>query len=110
MNLALWLERAGHAHPAAPAIALGAKVHADYATLAGKAARIAGAMRAAGMKPGDRVAVVAKNHPDYIAILYGLWHAGLAAVPANARLHVLQPSALPTCKRPPPVHCRNRDI
>ncbi len=87
MNLALWLERAGHAHPAAPAIALGAKVHADYATLAGKAARVAGAMRAVGMKPGDRVAIVAKNHPDYIAMLYGLWHAGLAAVPANARLH-----------------------
>jgi len=86
MNLALWLERAGHAHPTAPAIALGAKVHADYATLAGKAARIAGALRA-GMKAGDRVAIVAKNHPDYIAILYGIWHAGLAAVPANARLH-----------------------
>jgi long-chain acyl-CoA synthetase len=87
MNLALWLERAGHSHPSAPAIAVGAKVHADYATLAGKAARIAGAMRAAGMKPGDRVAIVAKNHPDYIALLYGIWHAGLAAVPANARLH-----------------------
>src|SRR5690606_8123784 len=57
------------------------------ATLAGKAARIAGALRVAGMKPGERVAIVAKNHPDYIAILYAIWHAGLAAVPANARLH-----------------------
>src|SRR5690606_24834780 len=87
MNLALWLERAGAAHPTAPAIALGTKVHADYAALAGRAARIAGALRAAGMKPGERVAIVAKNHPDYIAILYGIWHAGLVAVPANARLH-----------------------
>jgi len=87
MNLALWLERAGAAHPGAPAIAVGAKVHANYAMLAGKAARIAGALHAAGLKPGERVAIVAKNHPDYIAILYGIWHAGLAAVPANARLH-----------------------
>jgi long-chain acyl-CoA synthetase len=87
MNLALWLERAGHAHPTAPAIGLGTIVYADYAALAEKAARIAGALRAFGLKPGDRVAVVAKNHPDYIAILHGIWHAGLAAVPANARLH-----------------------
>lgn len=87
MNLALWLERAGAAHPEAPAIAVGAKVYANYATLAGKTARIAGALQAAGLKSGERVAIVAKNHPGYIAILYGIWHAGLAAVPANARLH-----------------------
>lgn len=87
MNLALWLERAGRAHPGAPAIGLGGKVYADYAALAGKAARLASALRASGLKPGDRVALVAKNHPDYIAILFGIWHAGLTAVPANARLH-----------------------
>jgi long-chain acyl-CoA synthetase len=87
MNLALWLERAGRAHPGAPAIGLGDKVCADYAGLAERAARFAGALRALGLKPGDRVALVAKNHPDYVAILFGVWHAGLAAVPANARLH-----------------------
>jgi long-chain acyl-CoA synthetase len=87
MNLALWLERAGRAHPSAPAIGLGSKVHADYATLALKSARIAGALRGFGQKPGERVAIAAKNHPDYVAILFGIWHAGLAAVPANAKLH-----------------------
>jgi long-chain acyl-CoA synthetase len=87
MNLALWLERAGRAHPDAPAIGLGDRVLADYASLAERAARIAGALRAFGLRPGDRVALVAKNHPDYIAVLFGIWRAGLAAVPANARLH-----------------------
>jgi long-chain acyl-CoA synthetase len=87
MNLALWLERAGRAHPDAPAIGLGETIYADYARLAERAARIAGALRAFSLKPGDRVALVAKNHPDYVAILFGIWHAGLAAVPANARLH-----------------------
>ncbi len=38
-------------------------------------------------QPGDRVAIAAKNTPDYLALFYGIWHAGLAAVPANAKLH-----------------------
>src|SRR5215213_1764368 len=36
---------------------------------------------------GERVAVIAKNCPEYVEILYGLWWGGLAAVPANAKLH-----------------------
>lgn len=87
MNLALWLERAGRAQPTASAIGYGNKLYANYAQLAERAARIAGSLSAFGLVPGDRVAVVARNHPDYIAILFGIWHAGLAAVPANARLH-----------------------
>jgi long-chain acyl-CoA synthetase len=87
MNLALWLERAGRSHPAAPAIGYGKRVVMDYGALALRAARIAGALHETGLKPGDRVAIAAKNHPDYLAILFGIWHAGLAAVPANAKLH-----------------------
>jgi long-chain acyl-CoA synthetase len=87
MNLALWLERAGRSHPAAPAIGYGKRAVMDYRALALRAARIAGALRKAGLAPGDRVAIAAKNNPDYLAILFGIWHAGLAAVPANAKLH-----------------------
>ena len=28
-----------------------------------------------------------KNVPDYVACLYACWHAGLVAVPINAKLH-----------------------
>ena len=87
MNLALWLERAGRANPGAPAIALGARIVQDYAGLALRAARLAGALRRLGLSPGDRVALIAKNHEDYVAVLFGAWHAGLVAVPANAKLH-----------------------
>jgi long-chain acyl-CoA synthetase len=87
MNLALWLERAGRSHPAAPAIGYGKRAVMDYRALALRAARIAGALQNAGLAPGDRVAIAAKNNPDYLAILFGIWHAGLAAVPANAKLH-----------------------
>ena len=88
MNLALWLFRAGLSHPSLPAAASGRRVVATYGELAARAARVAGALRdRLKLKPGDRVAIAAKNSPDYLAVLYGIWHAGLAAVPANAKLH-----------------------
>jgi long-chain acyl-CoA synthetase len=87
MNQALWLFRSALQHPSLPAVASGTRVVATYAQLAERAARLAGALRRFGLAPGDRVAIVAKNCPDYLALLYGIWHAGLAAVPANAKLH-----------------------
>jgi len=88
MNLASWLQRSGLSHPDLPAAAIGERVVMRYAELAERAARLAGALREQfGLKPGDRVAIVAKNSPAYVEMLYGIWHAGLAAVPANAKLH-----------------------
>jgi long-chain acyl-CoA synthetase len=88
VNLALWLHRSGLSHPSLPAVALGEHVTATYGNLANRAARLAGALRnRLGLAPGDRVAIAAKNSPHYLELLFGIWHAGLAAVPANAKLH-----------------------
>jgi long-chain acyl-CoA synthetase len=88
MNLALWLARAGLSHGGLPATARGAASIRTYAQVAGRAARIAGALRdRLRLVPGERVAIVAKNSPDYLELMFGIWHAGLAAVPANAKLH-----------------------
>jgi long-chain acyl-CoA synthetase len=88
MNLALGLARAGRTHPERPAVSLGTRVLYRYGELAERVARLAGALiTRCGLAPGDRVAIVAKNCPDYVEILYAIWHAGLAAVPANAKLH-----------------------
>ncbi len=87
MNIALWLHRAGLAQPARPAVGQGARVLFEYGELAGRAARLAGALRGCGLAPGERVAIAAKNSPGFLETLYGIWHAGLAAVPANAKLH-----------------------
>src|SRR6185312_13246740 len=88
MNLALWLSRAGLSHPSQPASATGTRVVATYGNLAMRAAKLAGALRDRfKLAPGERVAIVAKNSPAYLELLYGIWHAGLAAVPANAKLH-----------------------
>src|ERR1043165_4072319 len=87
MNLALFLERAGRDDPRRPALGFGARVLRDCGDMAGRVARLAGALRSLGLNSGDRVAIVAKNSPDYVEVLYAIWHAGLAAVPANAKLH-----------------------
>ncbi len=87
MNQALWLSHSALQHPSLPAVAHGTRVVASYGQLAERAARLAGALRKFGLMPGDRVAVAAKNSSDYLALLYGIWHAGCAAVPANAKLH-----------------------
>jgi len=88
MNLALWLSRAGLSHPSMPAAATGMRVVATYGQLAERAGRLAGTLRTRfKLAPGDRVAVVAKNSAATLELMYGIWHAGLAAVPANAKLH-----------------------
>jgi long-chain acyl-CoA synthetase len=87
MNLAVWLERVGVEDPQRPALGVGPRVLRSYCEVAGRVAQMAGALQSFGLVPGDRVAIAAKNCPDYLEILYAIWHAGLAAVPANARLH-----------------------
>ena len=88
MNIALWLERAGKSHASLPAAALGGRVVLDYGALAMRAARLAAALRTKlKLDAGDRVAIVARNCVEYLETVYAVWHAGLAAVPANAKLH-----------------------
>ncbi len=87
MNLAHWLARAGGAIPDAPAIGFGASTVYDYQALALRAAKLAGGLLALGLERGDRIAIISKNQPDYVAIMFGILHAGLSGVPANAKLH-----------------------
>ncbi len=87
MNLALWLERAAQVAGAHPALIQATEVVADYAGFHARAAGLAAGLRDRGVAPGDRVAIFAKNCPDYLVVLYGIWIAGAAAVPINAKLH-----------------------
>ncbi|MEX2616708.1 MAG: AMP-binding protein [Alphaproteobacteria bacterium] len=88
MNIANHLVRAGAARGERPAVATGGTVLLTYAQLADRAARLAGALRGAyGLKAGDRVVLAMKNCPEYMEVMYGCWHAGLIAVPTNAKLH-----------------------
>jgi len=104
MNLALLLSRSAQAFPGQPALALGPRVLHDYAALAGRVARLAGGLREGlGLLPGQRVALVMQNCPQYVELLFACWQAGLCAVPVNAKLHprelefIFQDAAAGTC-------------
>jgi long-chain acyl-CoA synthetase len=88
MNVVAWLDRAARADPARVAILRGAARWATYGELAARVARLAAGLRERlALSPGDRVAIVMKNAPEYLEALYATWWAGLAAVPVNAKLH-----------------------
>ena len=88
MNLAVWVARHGRRRPNDPALADGDRVHATWAEFAATTAGVAaGLCDRLGLVPGDRVAIVMRNRPEYLEALYAIWHAGLVAVPVNARLH-----------------------
>lgn len=87
MNLAAHLARNAERDPHGAALGLGAAIVSDWAAMARDAARLAGGLRALGLEPGARVAIVAGSSPDYARALYAIWWAGLAAVPVNVKLH-----------------------
>ncbi|MFC6687273.1 class I adenylate-forming enzyme family protein [Jhaorihella thermophila] len=87
MNLAVWLHRQAQARPDRPALYAGRDLVADYAAFAARAAAVGAWLRGQGVRPGDRVAIFMKNAPDYLIAQYGIWYAGAAAVPINAKLH-----------------------
>jgi acyl-CoA synthetase (AMP-forming)/AMP-acid ligase II len=88
MNLAVWVDRHGRRRPDEPALADGVRVHANWGEFAARvAAAAAGLCDDFGLSPGDRVAIVMRNQPEYLEAQFAIWHAGLVAVPVNARLH-----------------------
>jgi long-chain acyl-CoA synthetase len=87
LNPAAWLARAARADPGRVAIYRGTRPWIDYGGLALRAGRIAAGLRRRGFSPGDRVALFMANAPEYLEALYGIWWAGLVAVPVNAKLH-----------------------
>ncbi|MGE3599237.1 MAG: class I adenylate-forming enzyme family protein [Dehalococcoidia bacterium] len=88
MNVAALLHNAARTFGARPAVSMGDEHRLTYAELQTRAVRLAGGlMTQAGLTRGDRVAIVMSNTPVYFEVLFAIWHAGLAAVPVNAKLH-----------------------
>ncbi|HTQ77976.1 MAG TPA: AMP-binding protein [Burkholderiales bacterium] len=88
MNLVHLLLGPARRHPGLPALAVGGRAVQTYRELASRAQALGSAMAARfGLAPGDRVAIAMKNCPEYWEVLFACWHAGLAAVPMNAKLH-----------------------
>ena len=87
MNLAHWIERNALERPDGPAVGRGADVVFAHGELRDRVERLAAGLQSLGLNRGDRVALAMKNVPEYFEVLFAIWHAGLAAVPMNAKLH-----------------------
>lgn len=88
MNIAQLLSEAARTFPLRPAVSVGDRRLYDYRAYADLTSRLAGGMtKSLGLRPGDRVALAMSNNPEYLAVLFAIWRAGLVAVPINAKLH-----------------------
>ncbi|MFE6407282.1 long-chain fatty acid--CoA ligase [Streptomyces sp. NPDC057837] len=58
----------------------------DYGTLHARTTRLAHALRARGVRRGDRVAYLGPNHPSYLETLFAAGTLGAVFVPLNTRL------------------------
>ncbi len=57
-----------------------------FAELDAAANRLSRLFRAAGLQPGDHVALCMENHPRYLEVLWGCEYAGLVYTAASSRL------------------------
>jgi long-chain acyl-CoA synthetase len=68
-----------------PAILAGDR-NITYGELDDRVGRVAGALEAAGVRKGDRVALVLGNTPEFVEALHGAWRIGAVAAPLNVML------------------------
>ena len=88
MNIAHLLLGSAREFRDLPALARGSAPHLTYRELWRKVSvmsmHLAGRF---GLRRGDRVAFAMSNCAELIEVMYAIWHAGLCAVPMNAKLH-----------------------
>lgn len=85
LNLADIVEMGAAAAPDSEAIIF-EDMRMTYRQLADAVRRVARALRARGIGPGDKVAVLLANTPHFPIILYGILYTGATAVPINVLL------------------------
>ncbi|MFF0203668.1 long-chain fatty acid--CoA ligase [Streptomyces sp. NPDC005017] len=84
-NLAEFLVETARRQPARPALRFGDRV-ITYAELEEASARAATLLRAEGVRPGHRVALMLPNVPQFVILYYGALRAGAVVVPMNPLL------------------------
>ncbi len=87
MNISRTLQTVAKHLPQAPAISFEGR-QLTYSAFEHQVGCIAGALRGRhGLGGSDRVALAMENSLEFLPALYGIWRAGLSAVPVNAKLH-----------------------
>src|SRR6202050_2954055 len=89
MNLPLtpvrFLRYAEQQFPGKTAVVCGER-RFTYSEFADRVSRLAGALRTAGVKPGDRIAFLSTNCHRLLEAYYGVLEAGCILLPLNIRL------------------------
>ena len=76
------------ATPDKPAHVMGASGEVvTYGELEARSCRLARVLRAAGLAPGDHVAVVMENHPRFLEVCWAAQRAGLYYTPITGTWH-----------------------
>ncbi|WKG05621.1 long-chain fatty acid--CoA ligase [Mycolicibacterium sp. HK-90] len=97
MYLTQGLRRAAQIRPRAESTVFGHR-RRTWSETAERVARIAGGLKDVGVRPGDRVAILALNSDRYFELLYAILWLGAVMVPLNTRLatpeirHILEDS------------------
>lgn len=84
MQLTQGIHRAVQLHPDKVALVCGNR-SVVWSAFAHRVARLAGAFRARGVTPGDRVAMIANNSDRYVEFYFATLWAGGVLVPINTR-------------------------
>src|ERR687897_900190 len=88
MNIAHLLLGSSREFSSLPALARGTASHLSYRDLWRKVSVMSMHLSGRfGLERGDRVAFAMTNCVEAIEVMYAVWHAGLCAVPMNAKLH-----------------------
>lgn len=85
MNLGIYLSRSARYWPQAPALVCGDRTW-TFTGLDRSTDRLASALAARGLGPGDAVASLAWNRGELVEVEFALYKAGLTRAPINARL------------------------
>src|SRR5262245_15994981 len=85
LNLACILESSARRFPGEPAILFDGQ-RMTYRELREQAHRAANALTALGVRPGDRVALMVPNRPEFTVAYFGILLAGAIVVPLNTLL------------------------
>ncbi|MAW33323.1 MAG: AMP-dependent synthetase, partial [Proteobacteria bacterium] len=88
MNISSYLLQSAKKYPDRPIISFGSKPYLSYYKMVSRVKKGAATLRERfKLSPGDHVAIILRNSPFYLEIMYSCWFAGLAVVPVNSKLH-----------------------
>ena len=88
MRLVEYLDKGASLGPDAPCLVVGGRVGErarSYADVQAFSYAIARALERAGIRPGDKVAILSANDPDAFACVFGISRAGAVWCPINPR-------------------------